>query len=410
MSSRRKLYKKPTYFRSAVAYQNELEISEEGGEFDAGYIKNVSIIAQGEALGHGMWIDDVFANQVALQLAEADAGIKVRFTHPDMSGDGLAKGMGRAFYKKKDKNKVYADIHFWKSAHDGPDGNLAGYVIQRAKEDPSSFGMSISFQQDLESQAEFVENNSEDGAFGSPDPNNLDNLPHVRLSKLRAADFVDEPAANPDGLFCVDETFKEAEQMLSFALGLTEEQPETCSFGIDPSRAAGFVQRFMESRKMKIQFQNAAVAEVEQPEQEAVNEDAVVQEAVAEETQEAIDAGEQPVEITPEDADPVEALAEGDEAADVKEAGLSSDNTREDLERFVSAFGVQFGTKAFLDGKSYEETSAEYISALSAENRQLVEAMKLKQETEEASLSAGGEDVEEKEVGFASNIIGRYFK
>ena len=376
MSSRRKLYKKPTYFRSAVAYQNELEISEEGGEFDAGYIKGVSVIAQGEALGHGMWIDEVFANQVALQLAEAEAGVKVRFTHPDMSGDGLAKGMGRAFYKKKDKNKVYADIHFWKSAHDGPDGNLAGYVIQRAKEDPSSFGMSISFQQDLESQAEFVENNSEDGAFGSPDPNNLDNLPHVRLSKLRAADFVDEPAANPDGLFCVDETFKEAEQMLSFALGLTEEQPETCSFGIDPSRAAGFV----------------------------------VQEAVAEETQEVIDAGEQPVEIAPVDADPVEALAEGDEAVDVKEAGLSSDNTREDLERFVSAFGVQFGTKAFLDGKSYEETSSEYISALSAENRQLVEAMKLKQETEEASLSAGGEDVEEKEVGFASNIIGRYFK
>ena len=410
MSSRRKLYKKPTYFRSAVAYQNELDISEEGGEFGAGYIKNVSVIAQGEALGHGMWIDDVFANQVALQLAEAESGIKVRFTHPDMSGDGLAKGMGRAFYKRKKKNKVYADIHFWKSAHDGPDGNLAGYVIQRAKEDPSSFGMSISFQQDLESQAEFVQDNSDDGAFASPDPNNLDNLPHVRLSKLRAADFVDEPAANPDGLFCVDETFKEAEQMLSFALGLTEEQPETCSFGIDPSRAAGFVQRFMESRKMKIQFQNAAVAEVEQPEQEAVNEDAVVQDAVAEETPETIETVAEAVEVVVEDADPVEALAENDEAAKVQEAGLSSDSTRQDLERFVSAFGVQFGTKAFLDGKSYEDSSAEYISALSAENRQLVEAMKLQQETEEGSLSSGNEDVKPQSVGFASNIVSNYFK
>lgn len=408
--AKRKLYQKPTYFRSAVAYQDKLEISTTGGMFDAGYIKNVSIITQGEALGHGMWIDDAFIDQVSDDLQANESGIKVRFTHPDMSGDGLAKGMGRAFYRKKKKDKVYADIHFWKSAHGGPDGDLAGYVLQRASEDPSSFGMSISFQQDAEAQLEFVEEHSDGGAFGSPDPNNLDNLPHVRLAKLRAADFVDEPAANPDGLFSVDETFKEAEQMLSFALGLTTDQPETCSFGVDPSRAAGFVKRFMESRNMKIQFQNAAVAEVEQPEQEAVSEE-VVQDAVHEVLEAVLSTDDESVEVVAEEqADPVEALAEVDEPVVAQEAGLSSDSTREDLERFVSAFGVQFGTKYFLEGKSYADTSADYIKALSAENRQLAEAMKLQQETEEASLSSGGEDVESKAVGFASNIVSNYFK
>ena len=71
---------------------------------------------------------------------------------------------------------------------------------------------------------------------------------------------------------------------------------------------------------------------------------------------------------------------------------------------------MQFGTKYFLEGKSYADTSADYIKALSAENRQLAEAMKLQQETEEASLSSGGEDVESKAVGFASNIVSNYFK
>ena len=396
--AKRKLYTKPSFYRSAVAYQDSLEISETGGMFDAGYIKGVSLIAQGEALGHGMWIDEVFINQVALSLAAAESGVKVRFTHPDMSGDGLAKGMGRAMYRHKDDHKVYADIHFWKSAHDGPDGDLAGYVIQRAKEDPRSFGMSISFQQDVESQKEFIEDHSDDGAFASPDVNNLDNLPHVRLSKLRAADFVDEPAANPDGLFCVDETFKEAEAMLEYALGFSKEIPEECSFGIDPSRAAGFVTRFMESRNMKIQLQqDAAVADVQQP---AVEEEIVDNLAVAEEA---------PVEVVSE-VEPVEVTESTDELEVVEEAGLSSDNTRKDLERFIGAFGVTFGTKYFLEGKSFEDTSADYIKALSAENRQLSEAVKLSQETEAEALSAGDQDVEPKQIGFASNIVGKYFK
>ena len=165
-----KTYMKPTIFRAGVVkgFDQKPEISREGGEFDAGYIKNFAVITKGEALGHGAWVDDTFVAQVAEQLAFAKKGIKARYTHPNQCGDSLSKGLGRVFYRLSEDGKVRGDLHFWKAAHKTPDGDLAGFLIDMAEDDPEAFGASISFLRDAEAMEQFSLENPE-----SPDPLNV---------------------------------------------------------------------------------------------------------------------------------------------------------------------------------------------------------------------------------------------
>ena len=172
-----------------------------GGSRGFGVIRQASLIAGGEALGHDQWIDGDALDQVVELGNEKSSGLKVRFTHPSMSGDGLGSYLGRARSLVRDGDKVFGDVHFSPSSRDTPDGDLGGYVMELAEDDPEAFGMSIVFDHDPGAEAAFVEGHSDDGGFLSPDDRNVRSLPHVRIGSLHAADFVDSPAANPTGLF-----------------------------------------------------------------------------------------------------------------------------------------------------------------------------------------------------------------
>jgi len=194
------------------------------------------------------------------------AGIKSRFTHPGLSGDGLGSFLGRAKNAVVDGDVVRADLHLATSAHDTPDGDLASYVMKLAAEDPEAFGTSIVFRHDSTAENQFYEENSTvetwnepDGrersrqVFKSPDPLNVDNLPHARLKSLRAVDVVDEPAANPGGMFHRgQEIAEDADALLSFALGLTTEKPVLAELSIDPDRVSGHVARFLSQHGLSL--------------------------------------------------------------------------------------------------------------------------------------------------------------
>ncbi len=233
------------------------------GKFGAGMLANVSAITMGEALGHGFWIDEVFLGQVATALAAAENGSKSRFTHPGLSADGLAKGLGLAFGGRVEGDQVLTDLHFYASAHKSPDGDLAGYVMQRAAEDPLHFGTSIVFDGDLQAEDDFMLANGgrwetvDDGwetydiivDFKSPDPLNVGNLPHCRLAKFYTVDVVDDPAANPNGLFHRDlSTVDAAQSFLDYTLGLSDKKPTGVAFDVDPDRARLFFQRYAHER------------------------------------------------------------------------------------------------------------------------------------------------------------------
>lgn len=246
--------------RASIAKGEKPTVDPEGGDYKQGMIRGFAMITKGEALGHGMWIDDAFLDQT-VEAMRAEGSVKSRFTHPGLSGDGLGKFLGRAKNARRDGDKVLADLHFSESSHVSPDGDLAKYVMTLAKEDPEAFGASIVFEHDPQIAGEFAGDHlNTDGDFESPDHANEKNLPHARLRRLYAADIVDEPAANPDGLFHRgDEIADEADKLLSYALGFTDAKPTVAHLSIDPDRAVGFVKRFLDQHGVTVVPMEASV-------------------------------------------------------------------------------------------------------------------------------------------------------
>lgn len=227
----------------------------EGGRVDRdaepnGAIYGLSVITAGEALGHGAWIDGEFLDQVV----EAAKGqrIKSRFTHPDMSSDGLGKQLGRVDNLTRKGDQVYGDLHFLAAASKSPEGDLADYVLTLADESPSDFGTSIVFLRDVGAEDRFAADHADaDGTFQSPDPTNTKNLPHWRLQRLDDVDVVDEPAANPGGLFSgrTSSFAAAADEVADYAFGITDEQPARALFDrVHPERVRRFMQGYLERR------------------------------------------------------------------------------------------------------------------------------------------------------------------
>lgn len=246
--------RRPTeLLRSPVVRTKPGKIDVDGGMFGAGLIEDVAIITVGEALGHGFWIDQEFVDSVSLAMKRAgDSGIKSRFTHPDMSGDGLGKHLGKATGSRTDNDVARGDLHLTKTSHKSPSGNLAEYVMSLAEESPEDFGMSIVFERDRGAtdrhRAKYTD---KDGKFQSPDKRNTNNLPHVRLAVLHGVDAVDEPAANPSGMFHRG-PITEFDAVAAYALGLRADAPECEQFNIHPDRVKRFLTDFLAREGLSI--------------------------------------------------------------------------------------------------------------------------------------------------------------
>lgn len=353
--------KEITYLRAETANGfNEGPISErverEGGKYQAGLIRGFAVITRGEALGHGMWIDQEFVESV--YRAFSQGGLKSRYTHPGMSADGLSKGLGRAFNPMLSGDVAFADLHFFKSSHKSPDGDLAEHVMTRAEEDPESFGSSIVFASDLDAEKKFYNehlvDDEKDGKkyFQSPDELNTKNLPHARLGQLRAVDIVDDPAANPNGLFCVDNVFEEFNSVAEYAIGLSDKRPELVSFDLNPDRVQSFFQRFLDSKGLQI------MSKEEKQETPKKDEDNVSEVNLSE-------------ELTEEKIDP-----------------------RAEAKQFIESFGAELGGQYYADGLSFTEAQANYSKHLSDENNRLkAEVEHLKNSSSEAV--GGSPEIEE---------------
>jgi len=253
---------KPANFRSTVSYgtpECPQIVDREGGMFESGMISKVSIITRGEALGHEMWVDQDFLSDVtaainSAAIASPTGGVKARFTHPGLSSDGVGQKLGRVTNAQVSGEQVIADVHFQRASTISPDGNLAEYVMTLAEETPEDFGLSIVFEHDSELAELHVEANTSGNRYVSPDEDNLNNYVHAQLGRLRSADVVDSPAANPEGLFQRgQEAAREGEAFLEYALGLSDAKPNTSRFSVDADRAAIFFTRFLERHNLSLE-------------------------------------------------------------------------------------------------------------------------------------------------------------
>ena len=363
---------KPKLYRAGVARglsESGGAVCRDGGDYGHGVIYGAAVITRGEALGHEAWIDGDMLDQVVDATNEMANGVKARFTHPSLSGDGLGKYLGRFKNAVRDGDIVRADMHFTKAGHKSPDGDLASYVMDLAEQDPDAFGISIVFEHDVGEMARFdADHTDEHGDFISPDPDNDRNLEHVRLSNLRAADAVDEPAANPAGLFHRGgDIAGHADRLLSYAFGLDDSERPELQFNIDPDRARGFASRWLNQHGLSLTPKEPIMAE---PIKNSTDLNAGDTTAA-----EPTEAGE-PV------AEPV------DDTAAVEPAAPAADEPAElsTGQRFLDAFGDQGGVW-FAQGKTFEDATQLHIEALTARNAEL-EAKVAKQ-----SEDRGGEAI-----------------
>lgn len=408
--------KPPKYLRSAIVRGlkqgpavEETEAQEavdpNGGDEGAGIIRGMAVITRGEALGHGYWIDGDTLSAVVDQMNAQPGGVKSRFTHPGLSSDGLGKYLGRTKNGGLDGDVVRGDLHFSQTAHETPDGDLASYVMKLADTDPEAFGTSIVFEHDFAAEEQFMLENGahweEDEwgrflvGFQSPDPENVNNYPHTRLKELRAVDTVDEPAANPEGLFHRGQDFaRDAEALVSYALGLSTERPQLSQLDIDPDRAGAFVKRFLNRHGLTLTHERP---EMPSPKLSAATETTTAETKPAEGAATGAPAAGTETKPAEGETKPAE-TASGDSGkpAEQLQAGLPTGAD------FLKAFGEK-GAVWFVEGKTFAEAQGLYneetrkeLESLKNENKSL-KAKFSRGELAPASFSAGGDEKKEGE-------------
>lgn len=154
-----------------------------------GIIPNVSIMSIGPAAGHGFRITARTLESL-VEAMEANPGVKCRITHPELEGfgsDGSLYVVGVPFNLRVDGDRVRGDIQLGKYARHSPQGDMWEYLLGIADEHPQILGISVYAYFDFHSER---------------DPQTGEELddPEATVRFLKAVDFVDDPAANRNGL------------------------------------------------------------------------------------------------------------------------------------------------------------------------------------------------------------------
>lgn len=212
---------------TTAVYNKKGDVSVEPAAADGKMIlRNVRILEEGIAKGHGVFMDESFVDDL-IALA-ANRRIKSRFGHPGMCSEAFGTYIGYFdnFRKMKSEEGYYAiaDLHLSSAAKISPNGNLSDYIYQLANEAPDMFGNSIVFDYDtiyyktdkgynVIRKYEGDEDDEDDTYYGrsrkfswvlyrggeeyeEEKHGKVDTeKPYVNIIELNQSDLVDEPAA-----------------------------------------------------------------------------------------------------------------------------------------------------------------------------------------------------------------------
>jgi hypothetical protein len=144
---------------------------------ESGVLRGVSVITEGEAKGHGMIVDGITLDQVKSCAETYVDGLRVKMDH--YTGIDAMVGVLRDFVI--DGDQLRADLHLIKSHEDFEK------IMEMAETIPGSFGLSISFS----GESDRIPVSGVEGVL----------IEAARCMEIYSADIVDQPAANPTGLF-----------------------------------------------------------------------------------------------------------------------------------------------------------------------------------------------------------------
>lgn len=152
---------------------------------------DVSILTEGEALGHGVYVDERTIEQfTALALGKT---IPAYLTHEDAMEDRLGKecGMFSGFYR--DGNRVRARNFVFLNAFIENEDEEYSTLVELAKNYPDQLGISPVMRVAF---AWVLNDGSEVPAEGIRPENAVRDMPSLRVLGILSCDFVKTPAAN----------------------------------------------------------------------------------------------------------------------------------------------------------------------------------------------------------------------
>lgn len=241
-----------------------LPVNTQAQRIDAekGVLHGIAIAHATEAAGHRLLFDARTLQQLETLGNKLPTGIKTRFTHPGLSSDGLGKYIGRTKSFRIQDGRLLGDLHLASVAASSPEGDLRRYVIDLAKEDPTAFGVSVV----VDLLKFWATASGTEVPAKQPKPeNSLYELPVARITKFIAADLVDEPALNPNGIFATSQLIASnttAEEAFDFLDGWLS------SMGVDHSHAFTIACQYFHARGVDI---NGTSADHSAPQGESLN-------------------------------------------------------------------------------------------------------------------------------------------
>jgi len=152
--------------RAAVAYRTYRDEDEEMEELE---LPGVSILEEGEAKGHDLFVDKKSLEEALKIMKGARNGVKVKMNH----GSGLDAVVGFARNPRIEGNRLIADLRLLRNSPH------YGLIKEMASEAPDQFGVSLAFVNESET---------------------IDGKDYIRPQSIASADLVSSPAAT-NGLF-----------------------------------------------------------------------------------------------------------------------------------------------------------------------------------------------------------------
>jgi hypothetical protein len=235
-----------------------------GAEVDRenGAIYGIACCTEGEALGHRVWLDGSFITALVKLGKAQKMGVKARFGHPNMSGEALGTYVGRFQNFRQEGTKAIADLYFDDSAKVSPNGDLADYLMTLAETSPDMFGASIVFSiggyyfkktsGDSIKTSDHYRNQEEGKVDYQLELDDYgDAKYYVSIKELYGTDLVDEPAANPSGLFSqFSSTNLHADKFAVIATSFLNQNPHIAAFvEKNPHKITEFMAKFNANKK-----------------------------------------------------------------------------------------------------------------------------------------------------------------
>ena len=152
--------------RAAVAYSTYRDEEMETEELE---LPGVSILEEGEAKGHDLFVDKKSLEKALEIMKAAKNGVKVKMNH----GSGLDAVVGFARNPRIEGNRLIADLRLLRNSPH------YGLIKEMASEAPDQFGVSLAFVNESET---------------------IDGKDYIRPQSIASADLVSSPAAT-NGLF-----------------------------------------------------------------------------------------------------------------------------------------------------------------------------------------------------------------